>query len=350
MSERFVHLFVGTYGSASDGGIHEFRMDTEEGTLERYGGVSGIENASFLALSRDGTKLFAVSETMEGEVVSYRVDLHTKALQEISRQPTYGAHPCFLMPDASERWLLLVNYSTGKVCVYPILEDGGIGEVTDQIQHEGRSIRDDRQKEAHPHSIYSIPGTNLWLVPDLGNDSVYTYKLDTERGKLIQFIQTKVKPGAGPRHLALHPTKPFVYVIEELSSSISVFKLDPADGALTYLQTETTLPNDFSGESTCAEIVVSADGLNVYGSNRGHDSIASFRVREDGLLQSIGFTSSGGVKPRNFVLAPGGKFIIVANQDSDSLVILRRNEDGSLESTGNQYTVSKPVCVKAYFA
>ncbi|GFN32166.1 lactonase family protein [Paenibacillus xylaniclasticus] len=339
-----VLLWAGSYNTANNNGIRALAFDTETGILSEGEGLTCVDNPSFLAYVKEADRLFAVSETSNGAIVAFGRE--GEALAETNRQSSNGDDPCHLTIDESGQWLLLVNYSGGPVSVYPIAKDGSIGPASDTIKHEGSSVNPNRQECSHPHSIYAVPGTALYLVNDLGTDTIYTYRLDRKEGKLALLHETKAAPGAGPRHLAFHPTLSLVYVIEELSNTISVYELDRAEGLLTHRQTVPALPADFDGFNLCAEIAVSEDGRYVYGSNRGHDSIVSFRVGEEGLLELIGHTPSGGKAPRHFLLVPGGRWLLTANQDSDRIAVLSIGEDGYPALTEQGYDMVKPVCIR----
>lgn len=344
------YVFVGSYAPASEEGIHLYTLDTQDGRLTRLNGTKGVENPSFLAVDAPRQRLFAVSETAGGSVVAMRYDLTTGAIEEINRQSTEGDHPCHLITDPSGRWLLVVNYSSGNVCVYPIKEDGAIGPMSDQARHVGRSVNANRQEKPHPHSIMNIPSTPFYVVPDLGTDQLYIYELDSINGKLQERSVTKVAPGSGPRHIAFHPKKPFAYVIHELTSMVDVLEVDVSTGALKPVQSLSTLPDRYTGESYCAEVLVSSSGAYVYGSNRGHDSIVVFKTGEDGRLERIGDVSTEGKFPRNFILNPDETWLVAANQNSSSMVVMRLKENELPVTTGPIYEIEKPVCVKVISA
>lgn len=338
-------VIVGSYAPAAAEAITLYQYDAEAGTLARTGGITGIESASFLAVDPDRGLLFAASETANGHVVSFRKQ-ENGSYTEVNRQPSHGDYPCHLSLDASGNWLLAVNYMSGNVLVYPVAADGTLGPASDEAKHEGSSVNTSRQEAPHAHSVFPIPGSDLYLVNDLGTDTVVTYKLDREQGKLTRQAEMKAVPGAGPRHLAFHPALPIVYVLNELDATVAVCALDQATGTLERQQTISTLPDDFSGDNLCAEIQVSADGKFVYASNRGHDSIVTYRAAEDGLLTIVGFTPSGGKVPRNFTLSPDGRYLLAANQESHLLVVMAVQENGLPNPTGQTYEVQKPVCVR----
>lgn len=340
------YIFVGTYSPAAEQGIHLLRFESGSGRLTRIGGTGGIENASFLTADERRRLLFSVSETGEGAIVSYRYDLESGSITELSRQPTYGAAPCYVSTDASGSWLYTVNYTSGSIVLYPVHADGTIGEAAERIEHHGSSIRSDRQMEPHPHAIVPMPDSPYWLVPDLGTDTLYVYRHDPVRGKLIEHARVRTEPGAGPRHAAFHPSEPYVYVINELDSTIVSYRYDPAEGTMTAAHVVHTLPEGYSGESTCADIHVDETGSFVYGSNRGHDSIAVFRILEQGKLEPLGHVATGGRTPRNFTLVPGTPFVLAANQDSDSILVFELPlGSGVPQPAGQSMAIGKPVCL-----
>lgn len=349
MVNRYEYVFTGSYAGETEQAVGWLLFDKETGGLERIGGASGIANPSFLTVDTARSRLFAVSETDQGEVVSYAIDWEHRTLTEINRQPTKGAAACHVTVDETGLWLTLVNYSSGTVCLYPIAEQSGaIGEMADFIRHTGSSVNADRQESPHPHSIYPILGrSGEYLVPDLGTDKLYTYVLDKAGGKLQLLGEIRTTPGSGPRHAAFHPTERIVYVIHELDSTIGVYESGAGGEELTLRQSVSTLPSGFQGVSTCAEVVVSPSGRFVYGSNRGHDSIAVFRVADGGNLEAIGHVPTLGRTPRNFTLLADGSYLLAANQDSDSIVVMKMGEGGIPVPTGNLFATAKPVCLQA---
>jgi 6-phosphogluconolactonase len=345
--DQNIFAYVGTYNAGSEG-IYLYTLDTSSGQFNPTGHSVNNQNASYLAIASDQQHLYSVSEGADGQVVSFRINKATLELTRMNAQSSQGNHPCHLSTNREGTFLFAVNYTGGSVCLYPILEDGSIGEMTDFIQHEGQGPRADRQQSPHPHSI-SIDPTNQWmLVPDLGLDTIFIYGLDVAQQKFIAHRQVKLHPAAGPRHLTFHPTASYVYVINELDSTITAFSWDVSQGELLALQTISTLPAEYTGNSTCADIHTSPCGRFLYGSNRGDDSIAVYQINATtGLLTLIEIVSTGGQTPRNFAVAPDGKFLLAANQDSDNIVIFEIDQEtGRLRNLDLTVDIARPVCIK----
>jgi 6-phosphogluconolactonase len=346
INQQDVYILAGSYSGPQQEGIQLLRFNSAEGTIKRVGGIAGVENPAFLTIDSERSRFYAVSEVGEGQIIAFTYDLISGVIKEVNRQSTQGASPCHLTVDATGRWLFSVNYSSGSVCLFPIAEDGSIGPIADFKQHNGSSINLNRQQDPHPHSIFSYPQTNYLFVPDLGTDEIYIYSHDASEGKLHLLAAAPSPAGAGPRHLDFHPTKPYVYVIQELDSTIAFYTFDEQTKSLSLQQSLSTLPDDFSGESYCADIHISSSGSYVYGSNRGDDSITTFRIAEDGRLEWAGSTSTKGGIPRNFVILTGGKHILAANQEGHSIIVMSLGADGIPAPTGAFYEMKKPVCLK----
>ena len=349
-------VYVGTYTRTESEGIYVYRMDEATGELSYLSHATGIENPTFLAIHPNGGYLYAVSEVPEyagqssGAIMAYSIDAATGELTFINERPTGGPGPCHVAVDATGRFALVANYLGGSVCVLPIGDDGGLGDATEFVQHKGSSVDPRRQGEPHAHSV-NIDSSNRYVfVTDLGTDKVVTYLLDAENGRLspndVPFA--KLQDGAGPRHLAFHPNGKSAYVINELDSTVTVFALDGERGTLEENQTLSTLPESFSGTSHCADIHVSPSGRFLYGSNRGHDSIAIYSIDgSSGKLTFLAHESTGGRTPRNFAIDPTGAFLLAANQDSDTIVTFSIDTDtGLLSATGTVASVPMPVCLK----
>jgi 6-phosphogluconolactonase len=308
-------------------------------------------NPSFLEIHPNGKFLYAVSEAGEaGSVSAYAIEADTGNLKLLNKQPSGGLGPCHVSIDHKGKNLLVANYGSGSASVIPIKSDGRLEKPTGFVQHTGSSVNSRRQKGPHAHSINVSPDNRFAFVADLGIDKIMIYKLDIEKGTIVAnsppFV--KVRPGAGPRHFAFHPNGKYAYVINELACTVTAFAYDSVSGALKEIQTITTLPKDFNGSNTCAEVRVHPSGKFVYGSNRGHDSIVVYRVDlADGKLTYVEHETDEIKTPRNFNIDQTGKFCLVANQDKDSVIVFRiNNKSGALEPTGNNISVAKPVCVR----
>jgi 6-phosphogluconolactonase len=300
--------------------------------------------------------LYAVNEVEEfagkksGALSAFAVDQRTGELKLLNQQPSSGGAPCYVTVDQTGRFILVANYVGGNVAILPILGNGSLGEATDVKQDLGSSINLERQEGPHAHCILLDPSNRFAYACDLGTDKIMIFRYDMRRGKLIPngTPWVKVKPGAGPRHLTFHPGGEYAYVINELHATITVFAHNQAQGNLREVQTVYTLPPDFTVANTSADIHVSPDGQFLYCSNRGHDSIAAFKIDpQNGKLTFIAHESTGGKTPRNFAIDPTGEFLLAANQNSDNIVTFRRDrKTGLLRSTGHVAEVPSPVCLK----
>jgi 6-phosphogluconolactonase len=362
-----MRVYVGTYtepirfgtGKVLQGkgeGIYVFRLDEASGALEPLGRTTGVVNPSFLAFDRTERFLYAVNELKEfegeptGTVSAFAVDAQSGALRLLNRQPTHGTDPCHVAVNATGTHVFVANFMSGSVCVLPIRDDGSLGAASDFVAHAGSGIDPVRQKGPHAHAT-TIDATGHYVfVPDLGIDKLLVYRFDAERGMLEPHARPwiKTRPGAGPRHVVLHPDGRFAYLVNELDSTVDVLAWDAAAGTFEHLQTISTLPVDAGGASTCAHIEVAPSGRHVYASNRGHDSVAIFAVDpRAGTLTAVGHEPTRGRTPRSFGVDPAGRFLLAANQDSDTVVTFRVDAaTGKLHPTGHVAGVPTPVCVK----
>jgi len=360
-------VFVGTYtdpilfgtGKILDGkgkGIYVYRMDPATGAMELIMTNSGIPNPSYLAVDADCNCLYAVNELKTyreeptGTVSAFAINSKNGELTLLNKKPTGGTDPCHLIVDRTGRYILLANFMSGSVCVLPIQTDGSLGDASDFIQHHGASIDPNRQQGPHAHAV-TLDETNRYVyVPDLGLDQTLIYRFDADAGKLEPHDEPSVavQPGAGPRCLVFHPNGRYAYLINELDSTIAAYGFDKDTGNLRDIQTISTLPPDFQGLSTCADVQVSPAGQFLYGSNRGHDSIVIYKIDQStGRLSCIGHESTRGKTPRNFDIDPAGNFLLAANQDSDTIVTFGIDpQSGALRATGQVTEVPTPVCVK----
>jgi len=349
-------VYVGTYTSGKSEGIYLYRLNLTSGELKHVATTKGVKDPSFLALDPGRRYLYAVNEVEEfagkktGALSAFAVDQRTGELSLLNQQPSLGGAPCYVVVDQTGRFVLVANYVGGNVAVLPTNSDGSLGEATDVKQDLGSSINVERQEGPHAHCIVLDPANRFAYACDLGADKIMIFRFDERRGKLIPNTMPSVqaKPGAGPRHLTFHPGGKYAYVINELHATITAFAHDQIRGDLKEVQTIPTLPADFTGANTSADIHVSPDGRFLYCSNRGHDSIAAFMIEPwNGKLTFIAHESTGGKTPRNFAIDPTGAFLLVANQNSDNIVTFRRDmKTGRLSRTGQVVEVPSPVCLK----
>lgn len=353
-------VYVGTFTTPSRGGkavgIDVFRMDQTTGALTCVQTVPNVANPSFLAIHPNGRSLYCNNAIPDyegqasGAVSAFAIAPDSGRLTFLNQQPSGGTNPAHVSVDPTGRYALAANYGGGSVAVLPIEADGRLGAPTDIVPHRGPPgpVRS-RQEASHAHQIPFDPSGQFVLVNDLGLDRTYVYRLDAANGRLVPndppFVAAE--PGAGPRHLAFHPNRRHVYVLNEIASSIRQHAWDERRGTLAPLATVSTLPAGFQGQSTTAQILVAPSGRFVYASNRGNDSIAIFAVdAETGRLTPIGHESTRGRTPRNFNIDPSGTFLYAANQDSDTIVTFRVDiEIGRLTATGQVTEAKTPVCI-----
>lgn len=350
-------LYVGTYTSKGSVGIYGYRFDpAADGALERAGEPAELPNPTFLAVHPREPVLYSVSEVRDeegrhgGSINAFRLDGRTGRLEFLDRQSSEGAGPCHLCVDRDGRFVLAANYASGSAAILPVEADGRLSPASDVAQHEGSSVNPDRQEGPHAHSVTLSPDNRYAFVADLGLDRIMSYRLDAEPGRLAPNDPpwAETRRGAGPRHCTFHPNGRFFYAITELGNTVAAFDYDAASGALRATGEYSALPAGFEGESYCADLHVSRSGRFLYGSNRGHDSIAVFAIDgESGGLTPVGHESTQGKWPRNFAIDPSGEFLLAANQDSDSIVVFRLDHDTGMPMfTGRTATVSMPVCLR----
>lgn len=349
-------VYVGTYtqeGSESKG-IYAYRFDASSGSFEPIGLVAKTINPSFLAIHPNRRFLYAVNEvsTYEGQksgaVSAFAIDRATGKLTLLNQVASKGGDPCFISLDKAGKFVLVANYGGGSVAVFPVLEDGRLGEASAFVQHSGHGANAERQEGPHAHSIDLSPDNRFAIVDDLGLDESLVYGFDTAKGSLSAGPIAKADDGAGPRHFAFHLNGRFAYVINEMHSTVSAFHYDSETGGLQKLQTIPSLPGKSAGLSEAAEIQVHPSGKFLYASNRGPDNIAVFAIDQNkGTLKPIEYVSTKGASPRNFEIAPGGSLLLAANEKSDNIVLFKVNlKSGRLTPTGKVLDVSQPVCIK----
>jgi 6-phosphogluconolactonase len=350
-----MHVYFGTYASDTSKGIYVSRFDPATGSLSPPELAAESKSPSFLAIDPGGKIVVAVNEAGTsnipgGVVSSYLVDAATGKLKPVNEQPSRGAGPCHVSIHPSGKVVLATNYGSGSVVSIPMQPDGRLDEPVSFFQHEGKGAIPARQAGPHAHSINLSPDGNYAFVCDLGLDRIFTYRVLPNLGSIERGDPpfAKVTAGAGPRHFAFHPDGKFAYAINELNSTLTTLNYDGQAGTLKPTHTVSTLPPDFTGNNTTAHVEAHPAGKWVYGSNRGHDSIARFNVDlSTGWLRLAGTTPSGGKTPRNFGIDPSGRWLLVANQGTDNVVVFKIDpQSGDLIPTGNSINVGKPVCVK----
>jgi 6-phosphogluconolactonase len=366
MEKSKLLVYVGTYtekirfgtGQIFEGqgeGIHIYGLDPSTGSLTPLFTAGEIKNPSYLAFHPNRRLLYAVNELKSyngeatGTLSAFALDPDSGQLEFINRVATHGTDPCHVTVDGTGRCALVANFASGSIAVLPIREDGGLEEASEVIQHRGSSLDPIRQSGPHAHSVTLDASNRFAYVPDLGLDSLMIYRFDAERGKLKPHEQNcfETKPGAGPRHFVFHPGNSHAYLINELDSTIVSMGYDQEGGTVKEIQTVPALPKLFRGRSTCADILVDPSGSFLYGSNRGHDSIAIYRIdNSSGKLALVGHESTRGKTPRNFTIDPSGTFLMAANQDTNSIVCFRIDHQNGRLTPAGQISAPTPVCLK----
>jgi 6-phosphogluconolactonase len=346
-------VYVGTYTDHGSKGIYGYRFDSATGQASDLGLAAESVQPSFLTTDPTGRFLYAVNETdtyqgqPTGSVSAFAIDSASGKLSLLNEMPSRGAGATFITLDRSGKYALVANYNSGSVAVFPVLQDGKLGDSTAFVQHQGSSVDRERQAGPHPHEVVLSPDNRFAIVADLGIDQLVIYPFDSQHGTLGQPHIVKSAVGAGTRHLTFSPNGKFVYVIDELQNTIVTYSYHAKRGELSELQSVTTLPKDFKGTNTTAEIQMDPAGKFLYGSNRGDDSIAVFAIdRKNGNLKNVEFDPTKGKMPRSFALDPSGEWLAAANQGSDNVVIFHVDrKTGHLTPTGQVLHVFSPTCV-----
>jgi 6-phosphogluconolactonase len=344
------NVFVGTYTRPQKSkGIYAWRFQPATGKLTALGLAAETSNPSYLAVHPNQRFLYAVNENNNGAVTSFSIDDASGKLKQLNQVSSKGGGPCHLTTDRSGRFLYVANYNSGSIAAFPINEDGSLGEASAFIQHSGSSANPQRQKGPHAHDVVMSPDNHFVFTADLGLDQVIGYRFDPARGGMAtdDGVITKIAPGSGPRHLAFRPDGRFLYVLNEMTSNVVALRYDAAKGSTEEMQTLSTLPSDFKGNNSGAEIAVHRSANYLYASNRGHDSIAIFRIDlTSGKLSPIGYASTRGKTPRGFGIDPTGGWLFAGNQESDNMSMFRIDlKTGNLNPVGDPIEVFAPVSV-----
>jgi 6-phosphogluconolactonase len=339
-------FYVGTYTKGTSKGIYHFQFDEATGMISDGKLAATTSDPSFLVIHPNQRWLYADNEENKGTVSAFAIG-PDRQLQLLSQQSSRGSGPCHVSLDISGHYVFVANYNNGSVAVLPIQDDGGVGAATGFDQHHDKGPRTDRQEGPHAHSIYADPANRYVYSCDLGNDRIEGYLFLPSKGTIEpnKTATTSIAGGSGPRHLVMHP-RGFVYLLNEVNSTVTVLRRDAATGALQTLQTVPTLPKDYTQPNTTAEIALHPNGKFLYASNRGQDSIVVFAIAADGQLSPVEHVPTGGKTPRNFSLDPSGRWLLAANQDSNDIFVFGVNGDtGKLTATGHKVSVGSPVCV-----
>ena len=349
-------MYIGTYTSGKSQGIYAFEMDSYTGGLKLIDTTESLENPSYQVIDTNFEYLYTVMETeiydgeKGGAVGAFRIDKQTGLLKFINSQLTKGRAPCHVCINRAGTYLFAANYSEGTVSVFPICKDGSISPASCVLEHKGTGPNKGRQEKAHAHYVSLTPDEKFLCAVDLGIDKIIVYDFDSKTGKLYlsKHPEVIIRPGSGPRHMVFHQSGRFAYLINELSSDIVALEYSSEQGIFTELQYISSLPSGYNGISYCSAIHISPDGQFLYGSNRGHDSIAIFKINNNtGKLELVSIIPTGGSYPRDFGIDPSGKFLYAANQNSDTIVTFKiSSETGIIEPTSSIINVPSPVCVK----
>ncbi|MEO5977227.1 MAG: lactonase family protein [Chryseolinea sp.] len=349
-------LYVGTYSVRGSEGIYVFQIDRAKKILKPLQIVPSLESPTYLAIHPNSKFLYSVNrgkanvEDNGGSVSSYAIDQKTGRLSGLNHRSSYGDAPCYISIDKTGAHAFVCNYAGGNLVVLPLFQDGLVGIPTDAKKYAGKGVNEKRQAEPHIHSATISADNKFLYVCDLGTDKIYIYQYDAATGKLNvgPIAELNVAPGSGPRHLTFHPNGKYMYLVEEMKSTVCAIEVDKVTGNLTILQdTVRALPETFEGPNSSADIHINSKGNFLYMSNRGHNSISIFAVGLDGTITLVGQQDTGGKAPRNFIIDPKGEFILVANQDSDSILMYKTDaKTGKLTVVGKPIKVPSPVCLK----
>lgn len=350
-------VYVGTFKRDPSKGIHAWKFDAMTGKLESLGLVADVMRPVFVVLHPSHKFLYAVSRPTAtdrqdiGVALAYSIDLKTAQLTLLNSIPTGGIDPAYGSVDETGRNLLVANFGSnrgdGCVSVFPIKHDGSLAAASDVLHYSGSSIHPQRQTGPHSHAVNVSPDNRFVVVADLGLDKIFSYRFDVEKGKLTPNdpLFATVSPGSGPRHFVFHPNGRFLYVVNELKSTLTTFKW--VESRLAEVQTVSTLPTDYTDNNSAATLQVHPNGKFLYASNRGADNLAIFAIdAKTGTLIPIDFVSSQGKTPGSFSIDPSGAWLIVANQSSDSLVLFRLDDKTGKLTVKETAQVGTPSCVR----
>jgi 6-phosphogluconolactonase len=337
-------------------GIYAFTFDRSKQKLTPLQTVPSLESPTYLAIHPTKKYLYSVNRgkaniaDQGGSVSAYGIDAATGRLSGLNHKSSYGDGPCYVSVDKTGKYLAIAHYNEGNLTILSLFKDGQIGGVSDAKKYTGNSVDPERQESSHAHAAVFSRDNKFLYVTDLGSDKIYIYGFNETDGTLQILPQPEVSvaPGAGPRHLTFHPNGKYLYLAEELTSTVGVYAVADTTGSLTVLQdTVRSLPKNFMETNTSADIHTATTGKFLYMSNRGADMISIYSIADDGRISLTGHQSTGGKTPRNFLIDPKGEYLFAANQDTDTINIFRINpKSGKLTPVGKPVTVPSPVCLK----
>ncbi len=348
-------VFISAFNSGDRGAIHAFQFDSKNGQLKPLHRTTNLENPFFLALSPDRRFLYAIDAKQFGGsenefVAAYALMGRSGKLTRLNRESARGTASCYLDVDRTGKVVLVANYSSGNVAALPVQKDGSLGAASSFVQHSGSGDDPKSQKDPRAHSIVASPDNRFAMAADLGLDRIFIYALNSDTAELTPNSAqpfAALPPGSGPRHLVFHPNGNRLYVINELKNTVTYFDYAAKTGTLTHRQTISTLPEDFSGKSHTADLKITPDGKFLYGTNRGHDSIAIFRIQDDGHLSLIKIEPSLGKGPQNLLISPDGQWLFCANMPGNNVIVFAINpKTGSLKATSEPVSIPMPSCIR----
>ncbi|MBU1371130.1 MAG: lactonase family protein [Bacteroidetes bacterium] len=352
-ANRYYHLIIGTYTKTQDKGLFVYKFDSQTGDLTFESATQGIPNPSYLTISNDAKNVYCVNESgadRKGAVSAFNFDSKNGTLSFINSQPTKGSAPCHITLSHDQKFIFTANYTSGSISVLPVNKNGSIGELAQLIQHEGSSINENRQKEPHAHSVNFNPSGTILFNTDLGTDKIYAYDYHAnEKQPLIanEKSSATITPGFGPRHFVFNQKGDKMYVLSELTATVSLFNY--IDDKLTHKQDISLNDADFKGINGAAAIHISNDGKFLYATNRGSvNEIVCFKIdKKLGTLTKVGATSTLGQMPRDFFIDPTDNFILIAHQNSDDIFVFKRDQQtGLLTYANKKLEIGSPVCLK----
>lgn len=347
------YLFIGTYTNGDSKGIYVYQFDASTGAATPISNIF-TENPSYLALAPGGSRLYSVNETdgaRPGGVSAFSFDKKTGQLQFLDKQASGGDDPAYISVDSRRKWVMVANYSGGNLAALPVRADGSIGPLTQLIQHTGTGPNKERQEKPHVHSATFTPDDRFLIAADLGLDklSIYRFNAAATTQPLTSPRDSTVttEPGSGPRHITFLPGRPYLYLMTEMGGAVDAFHY--SNGKLTPFQHISSLPEDYKGSMGSADIHTTPNGKFLYASNRGEaNNIAIYSIDSaSGKLRLKGFQSTLGQGPRNFIIDPTGRWLLVGNQKTNTIVIFRINgQTGLLTQAGEPIAIPSPVCLK----